>query len=159
MFTNLQKNVFGHAALVLLVGLIAGMGLTFSLLGGIELIPGRILPFELPGDNDAWARAHVGGILNAVMMIALGMLLGGLDFPASQARRLAWMLIGTGWANTLFYWMALLAPNRAISIADNRWGAANWASVIGMVPAFVFAFVMVYVAYCFARQAFAPRRP
>jgi hypothetical protein len=65
------------------------------------------------------------------------------------------MLIGTGWANTVFYYGALFAPNRAISFADNRWGPSNLASIIGLLPALIFAFVMIYVAIVFARQAFA----
>ncbi len=157
MFTAVQRTIFGHAAMVLFVALCAGIGLTMSLLGGLELPPGSIIPIEMPGDDRAWARAHSGGLLNAIMMIALGLLIPGLAFAARKAKRLAWMLVGTGWANTIFYWAALFAPNRAISLADNRWGAANWASIVGLLPALLFAFVMLYVAWCFAQQAFSGR--
>jgi hypothetical protein len=153
--TPLQKQIIGHASLVLLAALIAGLGLTASLLGGWEFIPGIITEFSVPGTTEAWARAHAGGILNAVMMVAFGLLIPGLGFGAAVAGRLKWMLIGTGWANTVFYYGALFAPNRAISFADNRWGPSNLASIIGLLPALIFAFVMIYVAIVFARQAFA----
>lgn len=153
MFTLLQKRIIGHAFLILIVALCAGLGLTASLLGGIEVVPGRISEFTIPGTSAAWARTHVGGILNALMVLGVALVLPGLGFADAKARRLGWMVIGTGWANTVFYWGAIFAPNRALSFADNRWGPANIASVIGLLPALVFAVVMLYVATAIAWQA------
>lgn len=151
--THTQKRIIGHAFLILFVALCAGLGLTASLLGGMELVPGRIMEFSMPGSSAAWARAHAGGILNALLLVSVALVLPGLGFADAKAHRLGWMVIGTGWANTVFYWGALFAPNRALSFADNRWGAANLASVIGLVPALIFAVVMLYVAAVIAWQA------
>ena len=38
-FNPLQKKMIGHGALILLVGILAGVGLLISLVGGIELMP------------------------------------------------------------------------------------------------------------------------
>lgn len=154
MFTPLQKKMLGHAFLVMFVALWAGLGLTASLLGGFEFVPGFISEFPVPGDTRAWARAHAGGLLNALLVIAVAWVIPGLGFADKLAARLGWMLIGTAWANTLFYWGALFAPNRAISFADNRWGESNLIAIVALAPAFIFAFVMLYVTFVIASQAF-----
>ena len=157
-FTTLQKRMIGQGATVLLVGMIAGFGLLMSLLGGLELIPGSIIAFEIPGQTDAWVRAHVGGILNGMLIIAVAILLGPLGFTEQAAGRMFWMLVGTGWANTVFYWASLFAPNRAISFADNKWGESNLASIIGLLPALAFAVISTIAMVMLARQAFASAR-
>src|SRR5579872_4621581 len=126
-----------HGALILFIGMCAGIGLLVSLLGGVELVPGRILALSIPGKPDVWVRAHVGGMMNAFLIFLVALLIPGLGFAEKTAARLGWVLIGTGWANTLFYWAAMFAPNRAISFADNRFGASNLASIVGLAPALV----------------------
>lgn len=153
-FTVVQKKMIAHGALILLVGMLAGMGLLIGLLGGIELIPGHIIPFSIPGSTDAWVRTHIGGMMNGMLIMLVAALLSGLGFTEAAAKRMFWMLVGTGWANTLFYWAALFAPNRALSFADNKWGASNLASVIGLVPALLFVVISLIAVFMLARQAF-----
>lgn len=154
-FTTLQKKMMGQGAAVLLVGMFAGIGLLISLLGGIELIPGSIIEFSIPGSADAWVRAHIGGMMNGILIILVAIAMAGLGFAEAAAGRMFWMLVGTGWANTLFYWAALLAPNRALSFADNRFGESNLAAIIGLVPALLFAVISIIAIFSFMRQAFA----
>ncbi|GAC1619736.1 MAG: hypothetical protein NVS9B10_00750 [Nevskia sp.] len=156
-FTPLQKKMVGQGALVLLVGMSAGFGLLMSLLGGIELIPGSIIPFSIPGTTDAWVRAHLGGMMNAFLIILVALLIPGLGFAEAGARRLYWMLVGTGWANTLFYWAALFAPNRALSFADNKFGPSNTAAIIGLLPALAFAVISIVAVALLAKQALSAR--
>lgn len=153
MLNALQKKMIGHAFLVLFVGMCAGLGLTASLLGGFEFIPGQITEMIVPGNTAAWARAHAGGILNALMVVGVALVLPGLGFSDKGASRIGWILIGMGWANTVFYWAALFAPNRAISLASNHWGPANLASVIGLVPALVFAYLSLIAVAVIAYRA------
>ena len=156
-FTPLQKKMVGHGALVLLVGMGAGFGLLMSLIGGIELIPGSIIPFTIPGGPDAWVRAHIGGMMNAFLIVLVALLIPGLGFAKAAAKRLYWMLVGTGWANTLFYWAALFAPNRALTVADNKFGASNAAAIIGLVPALLFAIISIVAVAMLAKQALSSR--
>jgi hypothetical protein len=153
MISAFQRTMIGHGALILFVGMCAGIGLLMSLLGGIELIPGQILPAVVPGATAAWARTHVGGMLNALLIFAMAWLIPAVGFSAAKTCRLGWLLIGTGWANTLFYWAALFAPNRAISFADNKFGPSNLASIIGLAPALLFAVISLVVVFLVARQA------
>jgi len=53
----------------------------------------------------------------------------------------------------VFYWAALFAPNRAISFAGNHWGAANLASVIGLAPALLFAYLSLIAVAVIAYRA------
>jgi hypothetical protein len=156
-FNPLQKKMIGHGALILLVGMLAGVGLLISLVGGIELIPGSIIALEIPGNTAAWARTHVGGLLNAILIFVMAIVTAGLGFPEAKVKRLAWIFIGTGWGNTVFYWAALFAPNRALTIASNRFGETNLASIIGLVPGLLFAVLSIVAAVMIARQAFANR--
>lgn len=153
MFNALQKRMIGHGALMLIVALGAGLGLLISLLGGVELWPGHIVAISLPSNSAGWARTHVGGILNALLVIVVALLVPGLGFAAAPARRLGLFMIGTGWANTLFYWASMWAPNRALSFGDNRLGESNWAAVIGVAPALVFVVLSIFAVGMVARQA------
>lgn len=154
-FNALQKKMIGHAALILFVAMLAGVALLMSLIGGIELIPGSIIAVDIPGNTPAWARTHVGGLLNALLIFVMAIITAGLGFPEASLKRLAWIFIGTGWGNTIFYWAALFAPNRALTFASNRFGETNLAAIIGLVPGLVFAVLSIIATIMIARQAFA----
>ena len=87
-FTQLQKRMIGQGALIMLIGMSAGIGLLVSLLGGIELIPGTIISFGIPGESDGWVRAHIGGMLNGMLIFIVALMLGGLQFDEAGCRRL-----------------------------------------------------------------------
>jgi len=152
---GVQRRMVGHGALILLIGMLAGVGLLVSLLGGLEVWPGTLLPFQLPGATDAWVRTHLGGMLNGILIMVVAAVLPMVGFDASAGQRVSWMLVGTGWANTLFYWAALLSPNRALTFGDNRFGTSNLAAVLGLAPALVFTLVSIVAVAVLARQAFA----
>jgi hypothetical protein len=155
MFDPLQKKMVGHAALIMIVALGAGIGLLMSLLGGVELVPGHIAEFAMPGNTQAWARAHVGGILNSLLVMVVALVLPGLGFSGRAAARLGWLLIGTGWANTVFYWAALFSANRALSFGANRFGPSGPVAIIGFLPALLFAVVALVAMAVIARKALA----
>jgi tetrahydromethanopterin S-methyltransferase subunit F len=143
--------------LILLVGMLAGIGLLVSLIGGLEMWPGKIFTIHLPGDSNAWVRFHIGQLLNAFMVVLVALVLPVLGVEPKLGRRLGWLTVGTGWANTLFYAAALFAPNRALTFGNNRLGDANLASFIGLVPGLVFAVISIVVVLILAGQSF--RRP
>lgn len=149
----IQKRMIGHGLLILLIGLLAGIGLLISLIGGVEVFPGRLIPLELVGDSDGWVRFHIGQLLNAFLIVLVALILPVLEVSPRRAGRLSGWVIGIGWANTLFYAAALFAPNRALTFADNPLGAANLASVVGLAPALVFAVVSIVVVGVLAWQA------
>lgn len=153
------RKMVGHGAIVTALGLLAGFGLLMSLIGGFEVLPGTIVAFELPADPRAWARTHAGGIMNGLLIVAGALVIHAMAVPAAVARHLSWMLVGTGYANTLFYWGGMLSPSRALTIGDNRLGESNLAGVLGLLPAFVFAFVTLAAMAILAREAFREPAP
>ena len=147
--------MIGHSAIVIFIALLAGWGLAMSLIGGFEIFPGNILSFEIPGDSSAWARAHTGGLLNGLLVLAIAWVLSTLDLNERKSFHIWWMIIGTAYANTVFYWAGILAPNRAITAGSNRLGDASLAGVIGFLPAAVFALVLMVAMVMIARSAFS----
>lgn len=152
--TERQRRMLGHGAVVTFLGLLFGFGLLVSLLGGFEVLPGNIVEFEIPGDSGAWARAHAGGIMNGLLVTAGALTLWALQLPERTCFHLYWMLVGTGYANTLFYLGGLLASNRALSFGDNRFGETGVAAIIGVAPAFLFAFITCVAMLIVANHAF-----
>ncbi len=149
----IERRLVAHAAVILLIAMLAGVGLLMCVLGGVELWPGHIVPITVPSTPSGWVRTHVGGMLNAILMMVVALLMPGLGFADKPARRIANFLIGTGWANTLFYWAAMWAPNRALTFGDNRLGASNAWSVIGLAPALLFVFFSLAAIAMVACQA------
>jgi hypothetical protein len=157
-FTSLQKRMIAQGAAVLFVGMLAGFGLVMSLIGGIELIPGSIIEFTIPGDSSAWARTHVGGMMNGILILLVAVVMAGIGCSEALSAKLFWMLVGTGWANTVFYWAAFFAPNRALTFADNKYGESNLAAIIGLAPALLFAVISLIAVFLLMRQAFTAAR-
>lgn len=155
---QLQHRVIGHGMLVLLIGLVAGVMLTFSLLDAVALWPFPTWEVAIPGSTRGWVSAHVGGILNGVMIAGLALLMTKLKLQGSQAFWVGWGLIIVGWGNTLFYWAANFSANRGLSPADSSLGEGGmWAALayVGGVVGMVFAFVVVWIL---ARAAFQRAR-
>jgi hypothetical protein len=158
MFTSFQRKLVAHGTLILLIAMLSGIGLLASLIGGLELWPGHIMAFDMPGNPSAWARTHVGGLLNALLIFVIALLLPGLGFAESRARLVGTLIVGTGWANTLFYWAAMFTPNRALTFGDNRLGASNWAAVVGLMPALIFVLLSLFAVALIALQAWRSPR-
>lgn len=151
---EIQRHMIGHGMLILLVGMLAGIGLLISLIGGLEIWPGNILAVHLPGNGGGWVRFHIGQFLNAFLVVLVALVFPVLGIEPRLARRLGLLIVGTGWANTLFYAAALFAPNRALTFGSNRLGDANLASLIGLVPGLVFAVISIVVVVVLAGQSF-----
>lgn len=140
--------VIVHALLVLTVGLAAGVMLVFSLLDAVNLWPFPVWEVAIPGSTRGWQAAHVGGIMNGIMLVALVLLMGKLKLTHRQYALCSWGLIATGWGNTLFYWAGNLAPNRGLSMTDTPYGAADIAGALAFLGgggAMVLLFAIMYI--------------
>lgn len=122
---RLINRAIGHGMLVLFIGLIAGVMLVFSLLEVVTLWPLPAWNVEIPGSTRGWQAAHVGGILNGVMIGCLALLMRHLQMTGKRAQWTAWSLIVTGWANTIFYWAGNLSSNRGLSVTDTPFGPGD----------------------------------
>ncbi len=136
--SSLQRVMIGHSMLIMFVTLVAGLGLWMSLLGGFELIPGTIIHFQLPGTPEGWARAHRGTPLNSLMVLGVALFLSKLGLSETVQKRIGWIIICTGWANTVFYFASNFAPNRGLSFGTNAFGPGDFAAFVALAPAYLF---------------------
>ena len=87
---RLCYTVIGHAMTVLFIGLIAGIFLIFSLLDAVTLWPLPAWEVRIPGSTRGWQAAHVGGILNGVMIAVGALLMTKLQLEGQSARWVGW---------------------------------------------------------------------
>lgn len=136
----LIKN--GIAAMIL--ALLGGFMLTFSMLGGISLSP---LPLffgvELPGTMEGWRAVHLGMLLNGMMAILLGLTLRWLVVGDRGAAWVTWGTIVAVWGNFCFYLFSMFGHNHGLTLGSNRLGEGNWAGALAFVPAIVGAVTLL----------------
>ncbi len=151
--TQLGHRVILHGLVVLLIGLVAGVLLVFSLLDAVALWPLPAMEIAIPGSTRGWQAAHVGGIVNGVFMIAIAWLMGHLELDERSAAWTGWGAIIMGWGNTLFYWAGNFADNRGLSVGDTPYGAGDLAGAlaylgggVGMIVTFAFVLVLIRAA-------------
>ena len=150
--------LIGHGALVAVVGLLAGFGLLFALLGEVAIWPLPGIEAQVPGSVRGWQAAHVGGLLNGVMMVAFAFCLPKLGLNGPRLRWVTWGLVYTGWANTVFYWLGNLAPNRGLSGGDNALGEGSLAGFLAYLPAATATVVTMACGLAIAAAAFRAAR-
>lgn len=152
--TRLQGLMVGHGALVMLMGMIAGFAWTFSLLGSIDIWPLPAIDIQVPGSVRGWGAAHKGCILNGLMVLAIGVVLPRLALADRGRTWVAYGLIFTAWANTLFYFFATFAANRGLSMGGNRMGEGDIFGTLAFFPALLGAYVVMIALVITARGAF-----
>jgi hypothetical protein len=138
---TLQRQMIGHALLVMVAALLAGFMLGFGLIGGLEVVPGTIVSMPYYGSVDGWVRAHVGGLTNGLLVIAVALSFPFITMSQRMQRITAYGLIFVAWANTVFYWLGNAAANRALSIGDNPLGQSDIFGIVGFLPALIGAVI------------------
>jgi hypothetical protein len=128
--TRLSHLVIGHGMLVLLIGLLSGFGLVFSLMDAVALWPLPAIEVAIPGSTRGWQAAHVGGILNGVMMAGAALLITRFELTGKRLLWVAWGMIITGWGNTLFYFAGNFSQNRGLSMGETPFGPGDiWGAL------------------------------
>jgi hypothetical protein len=154
---RLQRIMLANGMLVILVAMLAGFMLMFSLLGGFEIWPGTVLEFGVYGTPDGWVRAHSGGAMNGLLVIAMALALPKLSLSSRLQKFTAWGFIYVAWSFTLFYWAGNAAGNRALSIGDNALGESDMFGIIGFLPGLPSVIIVVALLAIGARAVLAGR--
>lgn len=156
---RLAYLVIANGMVVLLIGLLAGVMLIFSLLDAVTLWPLPVWEVDMPGSTRGWQAAHVGGILNGVMLGGSALIMLKLALVDKRALWVGWGMIITGWANTLFYWAGNFAQNRGLSVAETPYGEGDIAGALaflgggaGMVFTTIAVFILAKAAFERARD-------
>jgi hypothetical protein len=152
---RLQRLMIGHGLLVLVVSMFAGFMLMFSLLGGFEFWPGKILPIPTYGTSEGWVRAHSGGAMNGILVIVVALALPKLALSESMQKLTAWGFIYVAWSFTVFYWLGNAAGNRALTMGDNPLGESDLIGIIGFLPGLPSVFIVVALLAIAAKGVFS----
>lgn len=147
-----SHRLIKNGAIVMILSLLAGVGLTYSLIGGVSVPPTTLFwEMEIPGTTKGWQMAHTGNMMNGLMAIGIGVALRFLRFDGNQANWVSWGTVIAIYGNACFYFFGLMAPNHGLSIGDNRLGEgtlsgmlAYFPAVLGMLTLFVALFVLVF---------------
>src|ERR1700744_3709109 len=108
---RLQRKLVGHGLLQIFCTLLFGVGYWAKLVGGFEVVPGKIAKFDLPGTEEGWKRAHTGPAMNGLMVIGTAASLPYVDLDTKTAKRLSWLVALDGWSNVIFYFFGNFAPS------------------------------------------------
>lgn len=95
-----------HGVLMILAGMVlAGFPLTFHI---VEQVYGQPMPMPVGGDARGWMMAHLEGLMNGLLVIALALAtrIGG-ELKAGRERWLVPALLIAGWGNVV---ASILAP-------------------------------------------------
>ncbi len=145
MSERLQARMVAHGALIFLAGMAAGFPFAFEILGRFELwpIPGSV-EFDMPGDYRGWRMAHLEGVLNGLLLIAVGSFGHRLVLSARAAAWVAWGLIVTGWGNMIASFVGPLTGTRGLSFTGVSWNSLVYLLFVVAIVAVLVAMVLVY---------------
>ncbi|MGB1557219.1 MAG: hypothetical protein ACPHCJ_05495 [Oceanococcaceae bacterium] len=144
MQNHYSTKTMRHGMCLMVIGLLAGFLLIFSMLGGASLNPiPAFISFEMPGTEKGWRIVHVGALMNGIMALVIGCAMRFFYLSDVKAR---WVSLGTIlaiWGNLSFYIFGMFAPNHGLTLQDNRLGEANWAAVLAFAPALLGAVTLI----------------
>lgn len=121
---------------MILAGLVlAGFPLAFLVLRDVYQQP---TPMDVGGDYRGWVMAHLEGLLNGLMVIALA----GVTLVRSGMKpsRQAWLvpaLLLAGWANVIAAILAPMLSVRGMAVNEDLANNVVWGLfTLGMIPTF-----------------------
>ena len=152
---RLQRIMIGNGLLVVLAAMLAGFMLMFSLIGGVEIWPGHILPLHIYGTSEGWVRAHSGGTMNGLLVLVVALALPKLNLSAGLQKWTAYGLIYVAWSFTLFYWLGNAAGNRGLTLGDSQLGQTDLISVLAFLPGLPSVIIVVVVLAIGAKSIFS----
>ena len=154
---RLQRVMLANGLLVVLVAMLAGFMLMFSLLGGFEVWPGTVWEFSVYGTAEGWVRAHSGGTMNGLLVIVVALALPKLNLSELWQKLTAYGFIYVAWSFTVFYWFGNAAGNRALTMGDNTFGSSDIFGVIGFLPALPSVVIVVVLLAIGAKAVLSAR--
>lgn len=145
MQSHYSNLLVKHGVAAMLVALVSGFLLIFSMIGGLSLSPVPILiEFDLPGTTKGWRIIHLGMLMNGMMAMIIGIVMRFLYLPDRKA---FWVSVGTViavWGNFMFYIFGMFAPNHGLTVEGNRLGGASIAGALAFFPAVLGAITLTY---------------
>jgi len=142
-----------NGLVIMIIGLLGGFGWAFALLGEVAISPiPVVLADSFPGAPANWRAVHTGCLMNGIMALAIAAIMGRFEPSERDQKRVALSVTFAIWANTVFYFANLVAPNRSLSIGENALGEASLAGAVGYVTAMIGAVVLIYALIVLLRS-------
>lgn len=139
-----------HGALLFGGGLVAGLALTFDLLGQVQVWP---LPWQweidLPGSGRAWLRTHLGLILNGIGIWVFALLAGRLLLSEGRQKLYCLCVLVTGWFNSAGFVIGTLFDVHGLAFGQSP---ANSVTYLFFLVAVLTAFTQVALVLAGARE-------
>ncbi len=155
---RLQRIMIGNGLLVVLIAMLSGFMLMFSLIGGIEVWPGMIIDIPMYGTVPGWVRAHTGGALNGVLVIVVALAMPILRLSDLMQRFVAYGFIYIAWSFTVFYWLGNASTNRGLSLGPSALGEPDLIGLIAFLPGVPSVFLVVFLLAMAAKSVLSGRR-
>ena len=130
----------------------------FGLLGGLEVWPGTIVAIPTYGTTEGWVRAHSGGAMNGLLVMAVALALPKLNLTELKQKIVAYGFIYVAWSFTIFYWFGNAAGNRALTLGDNPLGKSDVFGIIGFLPALPSVVIVVVILIIAAQGVFSSKK-
>lgn len=157
--TQRADRLMRHGLVAMLIALLGGFGLAFSMLGAIAISPLPALSVPaLPGTPGGWRMLHTGMLMNGLMAIVLSLCLRTLSLSARRASQIYWGTLIAVWGNFVFYLMGMLAPNHGLGFEGNRLGEASLPGVLAYLGGLVAALALVSALFLLLRSSPSPAR-
>lgn len=140
MDSSSRASLVFHGVVVIVLGLLAGIPYAL-VIGG-----------DLSGEVRAWRMVHLEGVLNGLLMVAIGAAGGSLVLSAARGRLLVWCFIVAGYGNVVASATAALFGVRGLTPAGP---ASNFVTYLIFMAAVVGVLLGLGIA---AQGAFRARR-
>jgi hypothetical protein len=105
MEKKLRASLIFHGAIVILLGMLAGFPYALVVLGTME------------GELRAWRMAHLEGVLNGLLCIGAGSVIGVMALGDGQRRLLAWAFIAMAYCNVIASIVGAVTGQRGLELA------------------------------------------
>ena len=136
MSDRLSSRLVLHGAIMILLGMISGFPYGSAVTGG--------------EDPRAWRMAHLEGVLNGLMAIAIGAAGARILLSEGLQRLLFWSLVIAGYGNVLASMLAAASGQRGLEpagdLANNLVFAGFMLAVVGVLVALILVVVGAYRA-------------
>ena len=143
MDRRLSSRLVAHGAVVFLVGLAAGFPFAFEILQRFELWPFPwTVAFDPPGDLRAWRMAHMEGILNGVVLLAVAGVGERVLLSRSAQAWTYYGLIVAAWGNTVASTLSPVFSARGLTFGG-FWNSVSYLLFVAAIFGVTIALVLI----------------
>ena len=136
MDKRLTGLLIANGALVILAGFLSGM--PYAAAVTTQIANGAA---GMVGDVRAWHMAHLEGVLNGMMMIAVAAAAHQIAMNTGRARVIFWGLIVAGWTNVVASNVSAMTGGRGTGVTGLDWNTFDFvvfmAGIVGALVAII----------------------